>query len=284
MVQGNLVGRIAVVTGATAGIGRYTALGLARRGALVVVTGRDPARLADTAAWLKENVPAAQIEAEQADFTSFAQIRAMAGRIAARHPKLDILVNNAGMVTTARTVTADGYEAIFQANHLAPFLLTHLLLPALRAAGKARIVTVASRAAHRARLDLGDLQLSGGWGVLRAYGRSKLANIMFTYALARRLQNSGVTANCLHPGLVATRIGNKGLFSGLIWRLATLFALNSSEGAETSIFAAAAPEMEGVSGQFLNKKRSARSNRNSYDEAAQEQLWKLSAEMTGIGE
>jgi len=209
-------------------------------------------------------------------------VRDLAGRILARHPAIPILVNNAGMVMARRTVTADGFEAIFQINHLAPFLLTNLLLPAVKAAAPARIVTVASGAAKRSIIDFDDLQMEKGWSIMGVYGRSKLANILFTFELSRRLAGTGVTSNCLHPGFVGTRIANKGGPIDWIWALVKPFILSSAQGAETSIYAATAPEMEGVTGLYLVKKRPAPTNALSYDAAAGERLWRLSAEMVGI--
>jgi NAD(P)-dependent dehydrogenase (short-subunit alcohol dehydrogenase family) len=281
LIGQGLTGKVAVVTGGSSGIGQFTALGLAQQGASVVITGRDPARLTRTALWLRAQAPAADIAAEQVDFTALASVRALASRLLDRYPRIDILVDNAGMVTPRRAVTGDGFEAVFQANHLAPFLLTNLLLPPVRAAG-GRIVIVASTAHKSARIDFADLQLAQRWGVMKAYGRSKLMNIMFAYALARRLEGGRATVNCLHPGFVATRIGAKGGVFDLIWAVLKPFALSPAKGAETSIYAASAPEMDGVSGRYLFEKRPIRSSDVSYDIEAGERLWRISAEMTGI--
>jgi NAD(P)-dependent dehydrogenase (short-subunit alcohol dehydrogenase family) len=279
----SLSGKAAVVTGGSSGIGQYTALGLAERGAKVVITARSAARLAETAAWIRDKVPGAEVETETVDFASFASVRALAAAIRDRYPRLAILVNNAGMVTTRRVVTEDGFESLFQINHLSPFLLTNLVLPSLKDAAPSRIVITASNAAQSAKLDFDDLQLTKGWGPMKAYGRSKLGNIMFTYALARRLEGSGVTVNCFHPGFVGTRIGNKGGAADLVWAMIKPFVLTSAQGAETAIFAATAPEMEGVSGQYLVKKKPVKSNEQSYDTAVGERLWAISAEMVGLG-
>ncbi len=278
----NLAGQVAVVTGGSSGIGQYTALGLARQGAEIVITARDPHRLAGTAAWLSTQVPGAKVAAETVDYASFASVRALAARLTRSHPRIDILVNNAGLVMTGRRETEDGHEATFQINHLSPFLLTNLLLPNIKAARPARIVTVASNASQSATLDLADLDLRHGWGPMKAYGRSKLGNILFTYALARRLEGTGVTANCLHPGFVGSRIGNKGGIADIIWALIKPFVLTPAEGADTAVWAASAPEMAGVSGQYFCKRKPIRSNAQSYDPAVSEKLWRISAEMTGI--
>jgi NAD(P)-dependent dehydrogenase (short-subunit alcohol dehydrogenase family) len=280
MEQAGLAGRVAVVTGGSSGIGQYTALGLAQQGARVVITARNTARLTETAGWLAQQVPGAAVEAETVDFASFASVRDLAARIAARHKEIAILVNNAGMVTARRTLTGDGHELLFQVNHLAPFLLTHLLRPNLTPT--ARIVVVASNASQSAILDFDDLDMARGWGPMKAYGRSKLGNVMFTYALARRLAGTGITANALHPGFVGSRIANKGGVIDLIWALVKPFVLTEAQGAETPVYCATAPEMEGVSGQYLAKKKPIRSNALSYDTAAQERLWRLSAGMVGI--
>ncbi|WP_028232581.1 SDR family NAD(P)-dependent oxidoreductase [Paraburkholderia mimosarum] len=278
----NLDGCVAVVTGGSSGIGQHTALGLARRGATVVITGRDSTRLRNAEGWIKARAPMARIESELVDFAQLDQVRNAGQRIVKRHPRIGILINNAGMITTRRCVTEDGFEMIFQVNHLAPFLLTNLLLPTLKAGVPSRIVFVASRAADRATIDFDDLQLEHGWGSMKAYGRSKQANIMTTYMLAKRLEGTGVTANCLHPGFVASRIGNKGGFYDIAWALLKSLAISPEEGATTSLYVAAAPEMAGITGQFLIANKPARSNAQSYDLAACERLWKDSAKMTGV--
>jgi retinol dehydrogenase-14 len=280
--QKSLSGHAALVTGGSSGIGQYTALALAREGAKVIITARASPRLAETAACLKAEIPGAEVETETVDYASFASVRALAARIRDRYPRLRILVNNAGMVTPGRKLTVDGFETLFQVNHLSPFLLTNLLLPSVKDAAPSRIVFVASNAAQSAILDFDDLQLAKGWSMMKAYGRSKLGNIMFTYALARRLEGTGVTVNALHPGFVGSRIGNKGGAADLLWALIKPFALSPAQGAETAVYAAISPEMEGVSGQYLIKKKPVRSSDLSYDFAAGEKLWAMSAEMVGL--
>jgi NAD(P)-dependent dehydrogenase (short-subunit alcohol dehydrogenase family) len=277
-----LDGKVAVVTGASSGIGQYTALGLAKLGATVVIAARNPQRLAESAAWLRAQVPGATIEAEQVDFAALNSVRAMAARVTARHPGIAILVNNSGLVMGRRTVTEDGFEAVFQINHLAPFLLTNLLLPALKADGKARVVTVASDASKRSIIDFDDLQLERGWGPMKVYGRSKLMNILFTVELARRLEGTGITTNALHPGFVGTRIGNKGWAVDWLWALIKPFVLSPAQGAETPVYLAISPTVAGVSGQYFYKKKQIRANELAYDAVAGGRLWQVSAEMTGI--
>ena len=274
--------KLAVVTGATSGVGLYTALGLARLGAGLVITGRDVRRLSDAASWIKNKVPGAMIEIENADFAKLPEVRAMAERIAQGHEKIEILVNNAGLIMPARSLTADGFETTFQVNHLAPFLLTALLLPSLRAAAPARIVNVSSRMARYGKIDFGDLNNANRYRPWIAYSRSKLANIMFTYALARRLAGTGVTANAVHPGFVASNFGRKGPVSAFIWALARPIQISPARGASNSLYAAAAPEMDGVSGKYLANKKSVVSHPQSRDIEAVEHLWRVSAEMTGV--
>jgi len=276
---------VSVVTGGSSGVGQYTALALARAGYTVVITARSAERLAETAAWIAREVPGATIEVERVDFASFASVRAMAARVLARHPKIAILVNNAGMVMTRRTITEDGFESLLQINHLSPFLLTELLVPAIQAAqtdAPARIVVTASNAAGPAKIDFADLQMEKGWRSMRTYGRSKLMNIMFTYALARRLVGTGITVNALHPGFVGSRIANKGGAIDWLWALIKPFALTPAQGAETAVYLALSQEVATVSGQYFYKKKPIRSNALSYDEGAQERLWQVSAEMTGL--
>lgn len=271
-----------VVTGATSGIGKYAALGLAQRGAKLVLTGRDPERMAAAVAWIKARAPDAKIDSDLADFASLGEVRALAARLLARHPRIDVLLNNAGLIMGRRILTADGYETTFQVNHLAPFLLTNLLLPALKATAPSRIVTVASAASRRGHIHFDDLGLAKqGIGFMRAYSQSKLANIMFTRALSRRLAGSGVTANCLHPGFVATNFGSQG---GIFWGIAKLFAIPPEVGAENAVYAVAAPELNGVTGQYLVNMKPARPNREADDTDAVERLWRTSADMTGIAE
>jgi NAD(P)-dependent dehydrogenase (short-subunit alcohol dehydrogenase family) len=282
MTEPNLKDRLAIVTGATAGVGLYTAMGLARLGATLIVTGRNEKRLAETVRWIQAKVPGARIEIEQADFSSLSQVRAMGVRILTNHPKIDILINNAGLVMPSRVVTEDGFETTFQVNHLSPFLLTDILLPALKAGAPSRIVNVTSQASNWGRIDFEDLNGTRNFQMWRAYSQSKLANIMFTYELARRLEGSGVTITAVHPGFVASNFGNKGLWSNLIWKLLRPVQIGQAEGAENSLYASTSPTMEGVSGQYLVSKKPVRSKAQSYDKGAVERLWRISAKMVGI--
>jgi NAD(P)-dependent dehydrogenase (short-subunit alcohol dehydrogenase family) len=278
-------GKICLVTGGTAGIGLVTARSLAEQGAQVIVVGRDRRKGEAAAAAPGDRRPGA-VTFAAADLTVQGEIRRLAGELRDRLPRLDVLVNNAGAMFGRRTLSADGIEMTFALNHLGYFLLTHELLPLLRAAPRARIVNVASRAHRGVKLHFDDLQHQRRYTGWIAYKRSKLANLLFTYELARRLEATGdtrVTANALHPGFVATDIGvANGLLAGIVWRAVALAAIPPEEGARTSIHLASAPEVDGVSGQYFVKCRPERSSDVSYDREAARRLWEISAELTRI--
>jgi NAD(P)-dependent dehydrogenase (short-subunit alcohol dehydrogenase family) len=269
-------GRTAVVTGANAGIGLWTALGLAKAGAHVIMMCRDPHRGED-ARGLVARSASRKPDLVIADFASLKTVRDAAARILDRNPEIHILVNNAGLFAPRRELTADGYETTIAVNHLAPFFLTNALLPALEKAGEprryARIVTVASEAARRASIDLGDLMESRRYTMMSAYAQSKLANILFTKELARRLPPRPISANCLHPGVVATNIGNKGGVVGAAWSLLKPAFLSPERGAWNSLFVATSPTIEGVSGAYFVKQRSAAPNPLADDPAIAARLW-----------
>jgi retinol dehydrogenase-12 len=277
----------ALVTGATGGIGLQTARVLAQMGHSVLIHGRDP-RKGEAAAKEVRSTAAANVEVSflQADFASLAQVRELAAQVVASVPRLDVLINNAGCGNFSRTVTTDGYETTFGVNHLAPFLLTNLLLDELKASGPARIVNVASRAHRGKEIDFDDLMSVRGYGVMRTYGRSKLANILFTRALARRLAGSKVTANCLHPGLIATGIGQTNALARLVWKLMVKVrgGISVEEGARTSVYLATAPEVEGLSGGYYVKCRLAelQTRAEAVSDAVAERLWKVSEELAGL--
>jgi NAD(P)-dependent dehydrogenase (short-subunit alcohol dehydrogenase family) len=273
--------KLAIVTGATAGVGKYTALGLARLGYAVIVTGRDPARLATAKAWIEAAAPGARIMTEQADFASLAEVRAMGERIAAAHPALSLLVNNAGLIMTRRETTGDGFEMTWQVNHLAPFLLTHLLLPALKAGAPSRIVNVASEASRSGSIQFADVNRKGQLIGL-AYPQSKLANIMFTTALARRLGGTGVTVSAVHPGFVASNFGRKGPVTSVIWALIRPLQISEDQGAENPLFAATTPDAAAISGCYLVNKKIVPPRGQASDPKAVERLWRMSAEMVGL--
>ena len=280
--------RIALVTGASAGIGLYTALGLARAGFRVVMAGRDAARLEGARRTVAERSGSTRVEPALADFASLAAVRGLAERVLAAHDRLDLLVNNAGLISPRFQLSADGYELTIAVNHLAPFLLTNLLLDRLRACARldksgARIVTVASQAHRGARLDPAGLVGREDWSPLKAYGRSKLCNILFTRALARRLDGSGVAAACLHPGVVATAIGDRaGGIAGWGWRLVKPFLVSPETGAATSLFLATTPDPAPFHGAYVIGKRAAQPDPTALNDELGERLWAESARQVGL--
>ncbi len=274
-------GEVCVVTGATSGIGQATAVALARRGAQVVLVGRDRGRSAAAAAEVAAaGGPAPRLEI--ADLASMAQVRALADRLGALE-RIDVLVNNAGLMAGQRRVTADGYDEVLAVNHLAPFLLTNLLLGKLAAAGPARVITVTSDAHSAARLDLDDLQLESRWEPWRAYANSKLANILFTRELARRIAGGAVTANCAHPGLVRTRFGREARLPMRVGvTLARPFMLSPQRGAATIIYLATSPQVAGATGGYYVKSQLREPAPAARDDAAARRLWQLSEQLTGL--
>lgn len=274
--------RIALVTGASAGIGLETALGLARAGHRVIIAGRDPARTEAARRLVAERAGDGRTEIALADFASLAAVRALADDVLARHERLDVLVNNAGLIVPRFARSADGYEMTLAVNHLAPFLLTNLLLDRLRASAPSRIVTVASQAHRGARLDPAALFEARDWSPLKAYGRSKLCNILFTRALARRLEGSGVVAICLHPGVVATAIGDRAGLAGFGWRLVKPFLTSPEKGAATSIFLATTADPAPFHGAYVIGQRAVTPDPAALDDALGERLWDESAKLVGL--
>jgi NAD(P)-dependent dehydrogenase (short-subunit alcohol dehydrogenase family) len=276
-----------LVTGATGGIGLQTAKVLAQKGHSILIHGRN-SRKGDAAVRdVRAGAPAnADVRFLRADFASLAQVRDLAAQVAAAVPRLDVLVNNAGCGNFSPTVTPDGYETTFAVNHLAPFLLTNLLLDKLKASGPARIVNVASRAHRGQEIDFDDLMSVRNYRVMRTYGRSKLANILFTRTLAKRLAGSNVTANCLHPGLIATGIGQTNALARLVWRLVVRVrgGISVEEGARTSVYLATSPEVEGLSGGYYVKCRLAelQTRAEAVSDAVGERLWRVSEELVGL--
>jgi NAD(P)-dependent dehydrogenase (short-subunit alcohol dehydrogenase family) len=277
-----VVGKVCIVTGATSGLGLATARELVARGATVVIVGRNAAKCADVATHLAADaVPGGAVDWLVADFADQRAVRGLAAEIERRHPRLDVLVNNAGATFRERRVTHEGVEMTLAVNHLAPFLLTTLLLDRLRASAPARIVNVASVAHERGRLDFDDLAMERGYRPFAAYSRSKLANLLFTYELARRLEGTGVTANAMHPGLVRTALGDhNGMLRRAGWRLLHLVyrqgSLTPEEGADTIVFLAASPDVEGVTGRYFVDREAVSSSAASRDAVAAERLWALS--------
>ncbi|MGH8183561.1 MAG: SDR family oxidoreductase [Rhodanobacteraceae bacterium] len=286
----DLAGKTILITGATNGIGLEAACTLARAGAHVVISGRDPARIDAALATIRTRSGSDQVEGLFADFSSQAAVRKLAADFKAKLARLDVLVNNAGSVNPDRRLTEDGIETTFAVNHLAAFLLTHLLLDTLHASAPARIVNVASVAHDGGTLDFDDLNFDRDYSVMHAYSRSKLANVLFTRALAKRLAGTGVTVNCLHPGTVATGIWGHGapgsgwkraLFAGVM-APAKLFMLSPERGARTIVYAATSPEVEGKTGLYFDKNQPKQPAPLALDDALAERLWQESARLTHL--
>ena len=276
-------GKICLVTGATSGIGEVTALELARLGASVALLGRSQARCKASVARIQQETGSSSVEYLVADLSSMAQVRQAAAQFLEKHNRLDVLVNNAGAVFLNRRLSVDGLEMTFALNHLSYFLLTLLLLDTLKACSPARIVNVSSDSHRGRRLDFNDLQNQKSYNVMKAYGRSKLANVLFTNELARRLHGTGVTANALHPGSVATRIWEKGgPLNPLIGLIMRRVSITPEQGARTSIYLATSSEVEGVTGKYFTHCKAVRSDPTSYDEAAAKRLWEASLKLAGL--
>jgi NAD(P)-dependent dehydrogenase (short-subunit alcohol dehydrogenase family) len=278
-------GKICMVTGATSGIGKATALGLAQMGATVVMVSRDRARGEAVQREIKEKSGNEAVDLLLADLSSQQSIRQLAENFQQHYMQLHVLINNAGLFMLNRRETVDGLEMVFTVNYLAPFLLTNLLLDVLKASAPARIVNVSSDAHEAGYIKMDDLQAKKRYIFWRAYGQSKLALVLFTYELARRLEGTGVTANCLHPGFVATNIGQSGV--GPVGRMAAKFifsflGMSPEEGAKTQLYLASSPAVEGVTGKYFVKSESRRSVSISYDEALQRQLWEESAKLVKL--
>ena len=273
-------GKTMLVTGATNGIGRVTARELARLGAQVTILSRNAEKCARVAEEIRKDT-GNPVEYLAADLSTLAGIMQAAETFKNRRRRLDVLVNNAGGIFIRRTITSDGLEMTFALNHVAYFLLSGLLLDVLKQSSPARVVNVASGMHMGAHLDFDDLQNEKHYSGFRAYGRSKLANILFTYELARKLEGSGVTVNCVHPGYVNTGLSlNNGLIFGVFAGLsARLFGRKPEEGARTSIYLAASPEVQGVTGKYFADCKPVSSSLESYDTTAATRLWHASLEI-----
>ena len=277
-----MAGKTVLITGASAGIGKATALGLARLGASLAITGRD--RLRTEAAAGEVRAAGGHVELFVADLSCQGEVRRLATEALERLPRIDVLVNNVGGYWSTRRITGDGLEHTFAVNHLAPFLLTNLLLARLRASAPARVVTVASNAQRLGRIDFDDLQGERSYSGGRAYNQSKLANVLFTYELARRLPIGEVTANALHPGLVSTSFGadDRSRSQRLLVPLMRPFMASPAQGAAASVELASAQALEGKTGLFLTKHGPRRSSPRSYDTATATRLWSVSADLVGL--
>jgi NAD(P)-dependent dehydrogenase (short-subunit alcohol dehydrogenase family) len=280
--------KVCMITGANAGIGRATALGLAKMGATVVMVCRNPDRGEAAMQEIRAESGNTRVELMVADLSSQAAIRQLASDFKARYSQLHVLVNNAGVAPVQRSVTADGIETTFAVNYLAPFLLTNLLLDTLKASAPARVVNVAGDFHRKATIRFDDLMSEKEYSGVRANNQAKLALILFTYELARRLAGTGVTANCLHPGPTATDapLNDPDLpaISGTMYRLVRVFFQSQQRGAETSIYLASSPDVEGVTSKYFIKKRAVASSSESYDVATAQRLWGVSAQLAGLAQ
>jgi NAD(P)-dependent dehydrogenase (short-subunit alcohol dehydrogenase family) len=285
----SMQGRTCLITGASSGIGQATAAALATRGAHVVMAGRDPARTEAARRDVVERSGSDRVEVVLADLASLADVRKLAGEVRSRFEHLHVLINNAGVVTAERQLTTDGFETMFGVNHLAHYLLTLELLPLLKASAPARIVVVASDAHKFARFDLDDLQSEHGFGFpavarsMRVYGGSKLANLLFAQALSRRLQGSGLSVNSVHPGAVATNMGenNPGKWYSALPRLLKVFFASPEKGATATLHAATGAEFADTSGAYIVGEKVVTPAANARDTEAAERLWQRSAELVG---
>ena len=279
-----MAGRSVLVTGGTGGIGRATAVGLAALGARVGITGRDPVRAEAAAASIRAGPGSPAVDGFAADLSVQAGVRRLAAQVLDTYPRLDVLVNNVGGFWAHRHVTADGLERTFALNHPAPFLLTGLLLDRLTTSAPARIITVSSGAHARGRIDFDDLQGERVYSGQRAYSQSKLANVMFTYELARRLAGAGVTATVLHPGVVRTSFGaeDQAAYLAVMIRVARLFMKTPAQGAGTPVYLASSPQAQGITGRYYASRKPRTSSKASHDTAAAARLWQVSADLTGM--
>jgi NAD(P)-dependent dehydrogenase (short-subunit alcohol dehydrogenase family) len=276
-------GKVVVITGATSGIGEVAAQRLAGMGARIVLVARDAARGQKTLTRLPSIGSGSPHSIYYGDLSRISDSRRVAAEIAAAEPRIDVLINNAGAVFSTRRLTSDNLEETFATNHMAYFVLTLGLKANLLAAAPARVVSTASDAHKGYTLDFDDLQAVKGYSAIRAYGRSKLCNILFTRELARRWSGTGVTANCLHPGFVATRFGDRsgGFLSGIV-RIAKNFAISPEKGAETIVYLASSPDVSAISGDYFYKCRPATPTAGGRDDTAANRLWNESAKLAGI--
>src|SRR5271168_1859821 len=276
-------GKTIVATGATSGIGEVAVLALAGLGARIVFIARDEARAQATMRKLEAKAPGLGHCMHLADLSSMAEARKVGAAIAASEPRIDVLINNAGALFSHRQVTPEGLELTFALNHMAYFMLTEALRDKLIASAPARIISTASNAHERANLDFSDLQSAKGYGGFKVYGRSKLANILFTRELARRLAGTEVTANCLHPGAVATRFGDSsGGLPGRVIPVLRLFFISAEKGADTIVYLASSPDVETTTGQYFVKRKVTAPSAAARDDAAAKRLWVESEKLAGF--
>jgi retinol dehydrogenase 14 len=281
--NGGMGGKTVLITGGTSGIGKATAVAMAAMGANVVITGRNAERGEAAVEEIKGQSTDAAVELILADLSLQSEVRRLAGTFLARHDRLDVLANNAGVVQSKRTETPEGIETTLAINHLAPFLLTNLLLDRLKESAPGRVITTSSEAQRWGSMDFGDLQSRRKYKAMSVYGMTKLANIMFTYELADRLQGTGITANCLHPGGVNTNFGlNNSGPTTLLFRAFKPFMRSPEQGADTLIWLASSPEVEGVSGKYFSDRKEIEAKEIAYDPDARRRLWEISEDLTGL--
>src|SRR5437667_5212258 len=279
-----MAGKVVLITGGTGGIGKATAIGLATLGARVGITGRDLARAEEAAADIRATSGNTAVDAFAADLTSQAEVRRLAAAVLDAYPRLDVLINNVGGFWAHRHTTADGLEQTLALNHLAPFLLTKLLLDRLKASAPARVVTVSSGAQAMGQIDFDDLQGTRNYSGQRAYNQSKLANVMFSNELARRLEGTGVTANSLHPGVVRSNFGaeDQAWFFTVISRVVRPLLKTPAQGARSPIYLASSPDLDNVTGQFFANGKPKTANKLAYDPDMTAKLWNVSAALVGM--
>jgi retinol dehydrogenase-14 len=281
--NGGMGGTTVLITGGTSGIGNATAVAMAAMGANVVVVGRNQERGGAAVEEIKAQSHNESVELMLADLSVQAEVRRLAEEFLERYDRLDVLVNNAGLVQSKRTETPDGIETTLAINHLAPFLLTNLLLGCLEQSAPSRVITVSSEAQRWGTMDFEDMQSRRKYRGFPVYGMTKLANIMFTYELAERLDGTDVSANCLHPGSVGTNFGqnNRGAMA-LFFRTFKPFMRSPEQGADTLIWLASSPEIDGVSGKYFSDRKEIEAKKVAYDPAARRRLWEISEDLTGL--
>jgi NAD(P)-dependent dehydrogenase (short-subunit alcohol dehydrogenase family) len=284
MMTTNMTGKTVLITGATNGIGKIAAIELARMGANVSIVARNRSKGQAVLEEIGRETNNVQLELFIADLSSMADVRKLAQEFTVKHATLDVLLNNAGAFYSERKLSADGLEMTFALNHMSYFLLTNLLLPVLKATPNSRVVSVSSAVHTSGKLDFANLQGEQKFNGWKAYSDSKLENALFTFALARRLAGTGVTANCLHPGFVKTGFGdgNSGIFSVVLGIAKNLFAISIEAGAQTMIHLASSPDVAGVTGKYFDKSKIVSSSAASLDQALQEQLWVHSEKLAGL--
>lgn len=283
MKTNQLLGKTILISGATGGIGKVAALRLADMGASVAVVGRSAQRVDETVAAIRQSTGNDTVEGWAADLSIQSEIHRLADAFSQKHDRLDVLLNNAGGVFTSRQESTDGIEMTFALDHLNYFLLTNLMLGLLKAADRARVVSVSSMAHAGGHINFDDLEAKRSFSSWGAYSQAKLANVLFTYELARRVEGTNITANTLHPGFVATNFGrSNGGFAAWVFRLSQIAAISPEEGAQTSIYLASSPEVERVTGKYFDKKQPKTSSRESYDQTVAAKLWEISQQMTGL--